>query len=227
MRAIDFERARIAWTTHEGSHGLWRVTAAARSAPGDAWFLAPGVMAGDVYGQGRLPLQPAYAFQFAASRDRHVMFREPHQAAALQDTDARHSDTFKDVTVDAPDIQVREIPLDGPPAPGQWPLTMRLAVPGTSGANWTLECPVNHLNLRERSDWQIETGPIIVPCDAVEIAGAAKPGGVQLAFAFANRRDQIDLLGFGPAGNGRRGFVHFARLQRVAMSLFTNPGWCR
>ena len=63
MKAIDFSRAQIAWTTHDGSRGLWRVAAAARREDGGAaWFLAAGVMAGDVYGQGRLPLSRPIRF---------------------------------------------------------------------------------------------------------------------------------------------------------------------
>lgn len=221
MKILDFARARIAWTTHDGSHGLWGVAAAARREDGrEAWFLAAGVMAGDVYGQGRLPLQPAYSFQLAATSDRHVIFREAVGAPDLPDTDAPHSDSFSTVAIDAPEVAAQTVPVGSLIAQRPWPLTARLTAYGSSGARWTLAFPVNHLNLRAPSAWQLETGPIIVPCDTIEIGGAAKPGGVQLAFAFAARSDQVDLLGFGPTGDGRRGFAHFARLQGVALTFF-------
>lgn len=106
MKVIDFDRARIAWTTRAGSHGLWRIVAAARrEQDGEAWFLAPGVMAGDVYGPDALPLQPPYAYQLIASHARHVMLREAVDAADLQDSAAQHTDTFRKLVVDAPELR--------------------------------------------------------------------------------------------------------------------------
>lgn len=231
MTVIDFARARIAWMTHDGSRGLWRVVAVARETGGaqPAWYLAAGVMAGDVYGQGPLPLQPPYAFQFAASRERHVMFRQPLEASGLQDTDAPHSDTFSSVAIDAPEIEA--VRLDAVAAESRWPLTARLSIEGASGALWSLEFPVDHINHRDQpAAWQIETGPVIVPVDLMDIVGAAKPGGLQLAFLFVNRADRADLLALGPLGGsaaGRRGFAHFARLEGVEVELFGQGGTTR
>jgi hypothetical protein len=218
MRAIDFAHARIAWTTHDGSHGLWRVVAAARREDGEEWYLAAGVMAGDVYGQGRLPLQPPYSFQLIASRERHVMLRETLDGASLRDTDAAHSDTFGALAVDVPEIEADAVPPAG--AGDRWPLTARLEAVGASGARWLLEFPVNHINLRDQA-FQVETGPVVIPRDLIDVAGAAKPAGLQLAFIFFNRLDRIDLLAFGPLSNaaGRRGFGHFARLDQVGIEL--------
>jgi hypothetical protein len=221
MRAIDFERARVAWTTRDGSRGLWRVVAAARREDGgDAWFLAAGVMAGDVYGKVRLPLQPAYSFQFAASRDRHVIFREPVDAADVQDSHGRHSETFEAVAIDIPEIDAAALPPDRLVAQGRWPLTARLSVAKAAGARWILEFPVNHINLRDHGGaWQVETGPIVVPCELTEIPGAARTGGLQLAFVFFNRTDRADLLAFGSLGGGRRGFAHAGKLEDVEIAL--------
>jgi hypothetical protein len=220
MKLIDFDRARIVWQTHDGSHGLWRIVATARREPdGEAWYLAPGVMAGDVYGQGRLPLQPPYSFQVIASREKHVMLREAVDAASVQDTVAPHADTFSRLIIDAPEIDAE---LAAPAAAKErWPLAARVSVAGVSGVRWTLEFPVAHINLRDEPPaWQVETGPIIAPSALIDIAGAAKPGGLQLAFAFFSRPDQLDLLAFGPLGSGRRAFRHFAQLNDAAISLF-------
>lgn len=220
MKLIDFDRARIAWTTHDGSDGLWRIIAMARrEADGEAWYLAPGVMAGDVYGRGRLPLQPSYSFQFIASRDKHVMLREAVDAGSFQDTVAPHSGTFSKLAIEAPEIDAGLVAPDA--AKERWPLAARISVAEASGARWTLEFPVGHINVRDNPPaWQVETGPVIVPCELIDIAGAAKPGGLQLAFAFFSRPDQLDLLAFGALGSGRRAFQHFARLKVAAISLF-------
>jgi hypothetical protein len=220
MKLIDFGRARIVWQTRDGSHGLWRIIAAARrEADGEAWYLAPGVMAGDVYGQGRLPLQPPYSFQFIASREKHVMLREAVDAASVQDTVAPHSDTFRTLVIEAPEIEAEAVPPAA--ARERWPLAARIAATGASGAHWTLECPVQHINVRDDPPaWQVETGPIVVPRDLIDIAGAAKPGGLQLAYVFFSHSDRADFLAFGPLGSGRRAFEHVARLKVAAISLF-------
>lgn len=222
MKAIDFARARIAWTTLGGSRGLWRVSAAARREDGgEAWFLAAGVMAGDVYGQGRLPLDPPFSYQIAASHERHVIFREPLEASNVRDTVAPHAETFASFMIVVPEADAGEVPLDQLPAQRRWPLTARISAAGQSGAGWTLEFPVNHINLRDEPPaWQVETGPIVVPGDLIDVAGAAKPGGLQLAFVFFSRPDRADLLAFGPVAEGRRGFAHFARLEGVEIALF-------
>lgn len=220
MKLIDFDRARIAWTTHDGSHGLWRIVATARrETDGEAWYLAPGVMAGDVYGQGQLPLEPPYSFQFIASRDKHVMLREAVDTASVQDTVAPHSATFSKLIIDAPETDAEAVPAAA--ARERWPVAARIFAIGASGARWTLEFPVGHINVRDNPPaWQVETGPVIVPCELIDIAGAAKPGGLQLAFAFFSRSDQLDLLAFGALGSDRRAFQHFARLKGAAISLF-------
>jgi hypothetical protein len=221
MKRIDFARATIAWTTRQGSRGLWRIAAAARSDGGEAWYLADAVMAGDVYGQESLPLQPAYSFQFAASRDRHVMFRDAVDAGGPQDSAAPHAESFEVVTIDAPEIDAIAVPFDGLVDQTPWPLTARLVATGPRGRRWTLEFPVNHLNVRVATrTWQVETGPVLVPHDLFEIAGAAATGGLQRAFVFFNRADRVDLLGFGPTGSGRRGFAHTARLEAAEITLF-------
>jgi hypothetical protein len=219
MKAIDFARARIAWTTHDGSQGYWRVAAAARREDGsDAWYLAPVVMAGDVYGAGRLPMEPAYSYQFVASRERHVMFREPVGTPALQDTDAPHASSFRDVAIEVREIETQVVQFDAA-ARTRWPLTARIAATGAGGARWLLEFPMHHINLRDApAAFQVETGPIVVPAGLIDIAGAAKPGGVQLAFVYFSRLDRVDLLAFGPGPHGRD-YRYFARLDGVTIEL--------
>src|SRR5262245_49068696 len=133
MKLIDFDRARIAWTTHDGSHGLWRIIATARrETDGEVWYLAPGVMAGDVYGQGRLPLKPPYSFQFITSREKHVMLREAVDAASVRDTVAPHADTFRTLAIEAPEIEAELVVPTV--ARERWPLATRITATAASGA---------------------------------------------------------------------------------------------
>jgi hypothetical protein len=220
MKVIDFARARIAWITHDGSHGVWRVAAAARREDGsEAWFLAPPVMAGDVYGHDRLPMEPAYSYQFIASRDRHVMVREPAGTATLQDTVAPHAASFSDVAITVDEIDVEAVQLEAITAKARWQLTARITATGANGRRWLLDFPVQHLNLRDKpAAFQVETGPVIVPVDLIDIPGAAKPSGLQLAYVFFGRVDRMELLGFGPGPHGR-GYRHFTRLEGVKIEV--------
>ena len=220
MKLIDFDRARIAWTTHDGSHGLWRIIATARrETDGEAWYLAPGVMAGDVYGQGQLPLQPPYSFQFIASRDKHVMLREAVDTASVQDSGGAALGHVQQA--DHRCSRDRSRGSAGRCCAGAvaaWPhaspRSARAARAGRSNfRSGTSTCATT------RRAWQVETGPIIVPCELIDIAGAAKPGGLQLAFAFFSRPDQLDLLAFGALGSDRRAFQYFAGLKVAAISL--------
>ena len=217
MKVIDFARARIAWITHDGSHGFWRVAAAARREDGtEAWYLAPAVMAGDVYGKGRLPMEPAFSYQFITSRERHVMLREAVGVPALQDTVAPHAASFSNVAIEADEIEAEAVRLD---STARWPLAARITATGAGGARWLLDFPLQHINLRDKpSAFQVETGPVVVPVDLIDIPGAARPGGLQLAYIFFNRLDRVDLLGFGPGVNGRS-FRHFARLEEVKIEV--------
>jgi len=77
MQAVDFERARISWTTKAGINGSWRVIATAcPQNSADCIYLAPAVMAGKIFGADRLPLDPPFSYQLVATRDRHAMIRE-------------------------------------------------------------------------------------------------------------------------------------------------------
>jgi hypothetical protein len=72
MQAVNFEQARIFWTTKSGIDGIWRVIATARQQRSpDGIFLAPAVMAGKILGAERLPLDLPYSFQLIARRARH------------------------------------------------------------------------------------------------------------------------------------------------------------
>jgi hypothetical protein len=177
-----------------------------------------GVMAGDVYGAGRLPMEPAYSYQFIASRERHVMLREPVGTAALEDTVAPHSASFSKVTIEAGEIEVEPVHLDVAAA-RTWPLTARITATDANGKRWLLEFPLQHVNLRDKTaSFQVETGPVLVPADLIDIPGAAKAGDLQVAFVFFSRLDRVDLLGFGPGPHGR-GYRHFGRLEGVRIEV--------
>jgi hypothetical protein len=235
MRTFDFERARITWLTPTGSHGIWRVVAVATSFPSSgsplSTALAPAVMAGDVYAQGRLPLSPAYSFQLLASAQRHVILRD--YGAALRETTADNNEIFADLTLHLPTVEARTIIPDRYVKSGiPWPLTAEIALTDINGLAWRLTFPVNHFNHRsgrwdmrlktEGDEFQVETGPILVPGEALVTDATVLYGGFVLAYAFFNRLDCVDLALLVSSQHTRdRTYSGYATLRDASVTLFT------
>jgi hypothetical protein len=221
MQAVDFERARISWITKDGTEGSWRVIATARPQdPADCIYLAPAVMAGKIFGAERLPLDPPYSYQLIATRQRHAIVRED-EVAGNMDSEADHDRTFLAFDIHAPmrpamrlqmeDLNARVLAQD-------WPVSVRLSKVSPGGSMWALEFPASHINTRSGAV-QVETGPVLVPRDVIDIAGASVIGGCYLAYVFFNRPDRADLLAWGPGNHSRRGFVRFARLDGIEAEI--------
>ena len=227
MEAVNFERARISWTTKGGIDGSWRVVATAcpRNSA-DCIYLAPAVMAGHIFGTDRLPLQPAYSYQLIARRDRHAIVRED-EISGNRDNEADNASVFSAFDIHAPKCAARSIgigSLDSDTLARLWPLSVRLNARGQRGEPWTLEFPINHISTRTGPEaaFQIESGPVLIPRDVVEIAGASIAGGCYLAYVFLNKCSQVDVLAWGATGNIHRSFRHFARLSGIETDI-VNP----
>jgi hypothetical protein len=217
---IDFERASLAWTTMTGSIGRWRIIASALDHTGERFVLAPMVMAGDVYGTGRLPLDPPYSFQIWASSRRHAILRDSLTATRIEDSGADNDEIFTQVDIHAPALTSPRI--DPARVSTTWPLTARLQVAGQDRMRWLLDFPVNHINhgrVRGEDAFHVETGPILMPATLVE--GARGKNDFALAYIFFNRLDRADLALWGPrAGHIGRAFVHFGRLEGVVIEMY-------
>ncbi|MGQ0686099.1 hypothetical protein [Bradyrhizobium sp.] len=226
MQALDFERARISWTTKAGIGGSWRVIATAcQQEAEDCIYLAPAVMAGNIFGADRLPLDPPYSYQLIARRERHAIVREDVSSGS-RDSEADHEAAFSSFDIHAPRHAAKPIEtraLDSGTVARSWPISARLKARGHRGELWNLEFPVNHINTRTKdaSEFQVESGPVLIPRDIVDIADASIVGGCYLAYVFFNKTSQVDLLAWGPTSNSRRGFVRFARIVGIETELLS------
>lgn len=224
MQAIDFEQARISWTTNSGIDGSWRVVAAAcREGSEDCIYLAPAVMSGDVFGAGRLPRDPPYSYQLVATRKRHAIVREG-ETPEHRDNEADHEAAFSSFDIHAPRREAMPVAmanLDAATVARRWPLAARLKLSGQRGEFWILEFPVNHINTRKAGPaaLQAETGPVLIPRDAVDIAGATVIGGCYLAYLFLNKPNTLELLAWGTASQSHRSFSRFARIEGIEAEL--------
>ena len=225
--AVDFERARISWTTKAGVDGYWRIVATAcRDGSTDCIVLAPAVMAGDVFGTGRLPRDPPYMYQLIATRERHAILRAGDDFGN-EDTEVANNTIFTALNIHAPQIAARPMRLEEVTSitlEQFWPLSVHLKVRSQTGDLWILQFPVSHVSSQSKPTQllQIESGPIIIPQTILHVPGASTIGECYLCYAFLNKTRQVDLLAWGPSGlaKTRRGFNHFARISIVEAHIW-------
>jgi len=229
---LDFERASLAWVTKDNSHGRWRLVASTacwspRAGPHDRFVLSPRIMAGNVYGCGKLVRDPPYGFRIIASSQRHVIIRDFEQGLPNRDTSHPNLEIFTELVIDAPALQEGRLDPDlltTETLARSWPLTARMHA-GRAGVDHFLDFPVLHINAKQTGEgvaFQAETGPVLLPAALLDDAGLAI-GGFALAFVFFNRLDRLDLAIWGPAGAGaeaHRGYVHFGRLEGIVIELY-------
>jgi hypothetical protein len=210
---IDFNRSHLVWTTKAGSRGFWRLIASASLISSthqtlDQFVLAPAVMAGDVYGGGRLLKEPPYSFQIFASRQRHTIVREPGisiGSAVNADSTANNESVFAELAIHIAETNRNAIDLDrlgdGTVSPS-WPLMANVELCGPNGDRWVLNFPVNHINVAAidgKNAFQVETGPILIPRSLISPASPASgTGGFAIGYVFFNQSDRIDLALWGP-----------------------------
>jgi hypothetical protein len=231
---VDFSRAFLSWRLEDGTTGTWRISACAHQAPEDSadrFVLAPMVMAGNVFGSGRLPKDPPYSFQILASPRRHAIIRDFGSGTIAKDSAADNGEVFAALTIETPRRRTTRIDIASiatEKLTGLWPITARVTLQNPQGETWVLEFPVNHLNHRttaQATSFQVETGPVLVPEALIEGSRVTRAGGFALAYVYFNRLDRVDLALFGPTQvpERSRGYVHFERLRDVAIELYGRP----
>ena len=229
MEAIDFERARISWTTKTGIDGHWQIVATAcRQGSSEYIALAPAVMAGDIFGAGRLPRDPPYTYQLIATRDRHAILRAGEDFGN-EDTEAANETIFSAFDVHAPQSAASSIPFDeltSTTLVQSWPLSVCLKVRSQTGERWTLEFPVNHISTQNTAGplFQIESGPILIPQEILEIPDATRIGGCFLSYVFLNKANKADLLAWGPSSSAtsHRSFAHFGQILSIETTIYSH-----
>ena len=227
MLILDFDRARLSWKTHPGVYGSWRLVASARPDAAEQnssenFFLAPAVMAGQIFGSERLPMDPPYSYQVFASSERHTILREPADGSKSRHNSDLNEKTFSALEIHAPQIdadliEIRSLREDS--LSNLWPISVRLAARvGPQNDRWILEFPANHISV-QNSNFQIETGPVLLPA-RIKGYPAGKPGGFVTAYLFFNRLDRADALIRDSSNNGQRAFNYYARLEDVQIELY-------
>src|SRR5262249_9000006 len=90
---------------------------------------------------------------------------------------------FSSLDIDVPTLAARQLELSELGADDAiWPLTGRIDI-SAPDARWLIDFPVNHLNSRAAlgsSEFQVETGPVLVPASLADSRDAMIAGGVRL-----------------------------------------------
>lgn len=234
---IDFTQSRLVWTTKAGSSGYWGLIASASLISSthqtlDQFVLAPAVMAGNVYGSGRLLKEPPYSFQIFASRQQHTIVREfgiSTVPAVTADGTASNDSVFEKLAIHIANTNRNVIDLDklsDESVAASWPLTANVELCRPNGDRWVLNFPVNHINIATidgKTAFQVETGPILIPRSLISpTSPASVMGGFAIGYVFFKETDLIDLAlwGYREIDNvASREFRHYERL-KAKVTLF-------
>lgn len=226
MDRIDFQNSSITWLTkNEESYGRFVLESlcSIRDEPTgvtDSYGLGVEVLAGHVYGTEGLVMNPAYLFQFAASKDKHRIFRTYLQHRPGSDSAGRNADLFKEVDLKV--VKEAAILLHDFEAIEQHfdkhsPLSARATFIRDGATNIEIEFPVKHINLqRARRLFQVETGPVLFPTEIPPAwnAGNSMPE-FNPAFIHFNKLDEIEVTLKVPVRAGLRSTRFYSETRKL------------
>lgn len=204
MKRIDFFASSLTWLTKKGaSYGRFLLDAKCtikfiNSEESETYYLAPAVVAGNVYAEDDLVKNPVYLFQIAASGKRHIIFRTFFSHKDDKNTFDNNSLLFREVefnitrkeavvleTFDDIDIHFQK----------HHHLSARLIYETLQNSRVEVEFPIKHININRKKKWfQVETGPILIPSDEIDGEFAKRKHHLfNTAFVHFNRFDRAEL----------------------------------
>ena len=201
VTCIDFGRSFATWLLKERpSHGRWMLdsTLSVIGENGmvvERYHLLSAVMAGRVYAESNLVVEPTMEFRPVFGSQAFKMFRT-HATYLNNDDSGIISDKFKDVN-----FNLKMIPAEAQTNPHSIaqaalrnePLVGRVSLDRIVGGYYELEFPVKHINI-ESEKWlfQIETGPVLVP--SRRAPSMPTVDDLEVAYLFFNRLHEIHIL---------------------------------
>ncbi|MDP6729401.1 MAG: hypothetical protein QF675_05460, partial [SAR324 cluster bacterium] len=202
---VDFSRSSLYWTGP--SKGIFKLVALMSRQEGQVehdlytYGLGQAVMAGNMYVDNHLLKQPPYLFQVAGSSKEQRIFRSfLPKRSKLRLPDWKHNLTedthgeplFKEFILDI--TQEPAVRLNSFEEIDTAFLSNRFSAQVTFSLNdqsIVLEFPINHMNLKhETRQWQVETGPILLP----DLKENIIPFDYLPGFVHFNHFDKIDLF---------------------------------
>jgi hypothetical protein len=226
MKRIDFSASYITWLTRkERSYGRVQIEAACTirdfgSENMETYYLAPAVIAGNVYAKNDLVKQPVYLFQIAASQERNVIFRRILSHADDKRSFDKNSDLFEEVELhitgkesavikDFDDIEFHFQQHNS--------MSARMSYETQQHNRIEIEFPIKHINIqRERRLFQVETGPIFIPFETpVDRLSEEQAHSFNTAFIHFNRLDCAEITLNVPTYIGQETICFFSQVKKL------------
>lgn len=226
MKRIDFSASYLSWLTRkEESYGRFQLEAACTirgfsSEKTETYYLAPAVIAGNVYAKNDLVKQPVYLFQIAASQGRHVIFRTFVSHVDDRNSFDNNSKLFEEfefyisrkeavVLKDFDDIDFHFQQHNS--------MSARMCYETQQHIQIEIEFPIKHINIqRERRLFQVETGPILIPSETLDDRLSEDQGCFfNTAFVHFNRLDSAEITLNVPTCIGEETICFFSQVKKL------------
>ncbi len=182
-------------------------------------------MAGKIFGEDRLPLDPPYSYQLIATRKRHAIVRDG-EASGNKDSEADNETIFSSFDIQALRRAAKSIEievLNVGKVTRLWPITVRLNARAQRGEMWSLEFPVSHISMRSGNAvaFQIESGPRTYPARLGRYCGGFDHWRVLSSLRLSQQDEAGRLAGMGATNSVGRGFVEFARIGGIEKEILS------
>lgn len=230
MERIDFSASYLTWLTRkERSYGRFQIEAVCTirdfgSEKTETYYLAPAVIAGNVYAKNDLVKQPVYLFQIAASKERHVIFRTFVSPPDDQNSFGNNSDLFEKIEFlitkkeaavlnDFDDIDLHFQQHN--------PMSTYMSYETPKHCQIEIEFPIKHINIqRERRLFQVETGPILIPSEAQDDwLSEEQRFFFKTAFVHFNRLDCTEITLNVPTDIGQETICFFSQVKKLNLQI--------
>ena len=206
MEAIDFGRSFATWLTHDQSYGRWMLNARlSLVAPNgelvETYYLTNGVMAGRVYAESDLVVDPAMDFRAIFSAAEYKIFRTHAPFEIGRDESGLVRDKFKEMAFSIqrrPADIVRHVEVVIDNALRNVPMNGVIELGGHDDEYTTqMEFPIRHVNANtSRRMFQVETGPVLLRTE--DRPGHWDIDDLDIAFTFFNRFEEAYFVKWAP-----------------------------
>ncbi len=174
----------------------------------ESYYLAAGVMAGNLYENINLPKVPSYKFQIAASKDYFYIFRDYQDDSIKErksDNSGLNKDVFSAISFDIKTVQSRTVGKISDIISHVYTGAILNAKVEFKLEDYavTLVFPIKHINVRaDQKCFQVETGPVLVPANLfLDDAMFSKENIIWArSYVFFNSLETAEFLMYTPSG---------------------------
>ncbi|WP_303673637.1 hypothetical protein [Vampirovibrio chlorellavorus] len=208
VESVDFSRSFCTWLLQEQTgYGRFSIEAVLRirnhqvsqSAIQEEYVLLSQVVAGNVYGQQQLVIEPVYQFAALFGSTHYRVFRTHYPFQPHQDSVSPIPDRFRAIeTVIHPAPAIAHQNAQGVIVATQAnrPLVTHMTYHGPDGLRAELIFPVKHINVQPvTGQFQVETGPILWPTPPAtnSATGQWELENLTRAYTIFNRFDRAEI----------------------------------